>query len=49
MVNCSLLTPGLIGFNKEMVILPGYLIMPLLGQTAPELSATGMHETFNVS
>ena len=37
------------GSNKDIVILPGYLIIPFFGQTLPESSAIGIHEIFNAS
>ena len=35
--------------NKDIVILPGFLIIPFLGHTLPELSAIGTQEIFKVS
>ena len=37
----SLSIPGSIGCKKDIVILPGYFINPIFGQTLPEFKATG--------
>jgi hypothetical protein len=39
----------LIGFNKDIIILPGYLTTPFFGQTFPEFKAIGTHEMFKAS
>jgi len=49
LINSSLFKPGFIGSSKDIVILPGYLIIPFFGQTLPEFSAIGTHKIFNVS
>ena len=41
--------PGFIGFKKDTVILPGYLIISFFGQTLPKFNVIGAHETLNVS
>ena len=48
-IKLSRLSPGFIGFKKETIILPGYLIIPSFGHTFPEFNATGTQEIFNVS
>ena len=49
MINWSRLKPGSIGFKKDIVILPGYLVIPCFGQTLPEFNATGTQEIFKAS
>ena len=47
--NSSLDIPACIGFKIEIVIVLLLFLIPLFGQTYPELIATGWHEIFNSS
>ena len=46
LINSSLFKPGFIGSKNDTVILPGYLIIPFLGQTLPEFNAIGTQDIF---